>query len=171
MWRTWASPDEPRATLQRTTGVRCIAPCFKTHTHIHTHMCKHTSTHLIHSSPYPKNIPDVLWWVIEWKGLHRKVWRLSDLILDACCLRLLFYLPSSFTRWLSLVFFSRSLTIIRVIFAFFAFGIHCSCSHIFLWLSSLPQFMTCWQVHGMALSTPHVFYGKNWGNVTPEDIF
>ncbi len=78
-----------------------------THTHTHTHAQAHIHTHhhLIHSSPYPKNTPDILWWVIEWKGLHRKVWRLSDLILDACCLGPLFYLPSSFTHWLSLVFF------------------------------------------------------------------
>lgn len=42
-------PDEPRATLQRTTGLRCIAPCFKTHTHTHT-----SSSHPTHHHTPPK---------------------------------------------------------------------------------------------------------------------
>lgn len=119
MWRTWASPDEPRATLQRTTRVRCIAPCFKTH------------THLIHSSPYPhpKKTPDVLWWVIEWEGLYRKVWRLSHLILDVHCLTL----PIGLVH-----FFSRSLTILYLFFIFLS-GMRGSCSYIFLWTSSLTS--------------------------------
>lgn len=53
MWRTWASPDEPKATLQRTTGVRCVDPCFK-----------HTLPHPLIT--IPENTPDVSWWVTEW---------------------------------------------------------------------------------------------------------
>lgn len=36
MRRTGSSLGEPKATLQRTTRVRCIDPCFKTHTDMQT---------------------------------------------------------------------------------------------------------------------------------------
>lgn len=158
MWRTWASPDEAQSnTSENDWGEVYSSLLQNTHTLVQAHLHTH---YLIQSSAYPKNTPDVLWWVIEWKGLHRKVWRLSDLILDACCLRLFIYLPSPFTHWLS--FFSGPLTVIWVIF-FLVFGIHFSCSHIFLRLSSLPHFMTCWQIHNMALVNAICFQWQELG--------
>ena len=113
MWRTWASPDEPKATLQRTTGVRCVDHCFKTHTHTHTHALPH------HHIQKHSRCLMVIYGMKKFSNL--------DLICPRVCV---FYLPSSFTPWPG---FSSTFWPKRCGQVCFLSALYFSCSHTFLW--------------------------------------